>query len=251
MGHTLVNVPFPAIIPKARKWWIWSVPAQIATMEDFEEARARMMETQLARRGIHDARVLEVMGRVPREKFIDKGFAEFAYEDTPLPIEKGQTISQPYMIAFMVQAARLNGAERVLEIGTGSGYAAAIIAQIAQHIFTIERHSALAEAAQQRLVDLGYGNIEVRADDGSNGWPEEAPFDAIIVAAAAPDIPPPLKEQLKPGGRLVIPVGSMAGMQRLLRITRKSAEEFEEEDLGGVMFVPLVGDHAWPDMDQA
>ncbi|WP_176038473.1 protein-L-isoaspartate(D-aspartate) O-methyltransferase [Brucella tritici] len=217
-------------------------------MRNLEKARVQMVE-QLVHHGIHDTRVLEAMGTVAREKFIDEGFIEFAYEDTPLPIKNGQTISQPYMTAFMIAAARLGEAERVLEIGTGSGYAAAIMAQIAGQIFTVERYSTLAEAAQQRFEDLGCNNIHVRTGDGSNGWPEVAPFDAIIVAAGAPDIPQSLKEQLKTGGRLIIPVGSMAGAQRLLRITRKSTVEFDEEDLGGVMFVPLVGDKAWPDMD--
>lgn len=219
-----------------------------ATVRNFEKARVQMVE-QLVHRGIHDTRVLEAMGTLAREKFIDEGFIEFAYEDTPLPIKNGQTISQPYMTAFMIASAHLGGGEHVLEIGTGSGYAAAIIAQIAGQIFTVERYSTLAEAAQQRFEDLGCDNIHVRTGDGSNGWPEEAPFDAIIVAAGAPEIPSPLKEQLKPGGRLIIPVGSMAGTQRLLCITHKSTEEFDEEDLGGVMFVPLVGNKAWPDMN--
>ena len=165
------------------------------TMRNLEKARAQMVE-QLIHHGIHDTRVLEAMGTLAREKFIDEGFIEFAYEDTPLPIKNCQTISQPYMTAFMIASAQLDGAERVLEIGTGSGYAAAIMAQIAGQIFTVERYSSLAEAARQRFEDLRCDNIHVRTGDGSNGWPEEAPFDAIIVAAGAPDIPSPLKEQL-------------------------------------------------------
>lgn len=239
---------FSALILMSKENGLGPIRPERATMRDLEKARVQMVE-QLVHRGIHDAHVLDAMGTVAREKFIDEGFIEFAYEDTPLPIKNGQTISQPYMTAFMIASAHLGGAEHVLEIGTGSGYAAAIIAQIAGQIFTVERYSTLAEAAQQRFEDLGCDNIHVRTGDGSNGWPEEAPFDAIIVAAGAPEIPSPLKEQLKPGGRLIIPVGSMAGAQRLLCITRKSTEEFNEEDLGGVMFVPLVGDKAWPDMN--
>lgn len=216
-------------------------------MLDFEHARHHMVDAQIARRGVRDARVLDAMRRVPREKFVDQGFEEFAYEDSPLPIGEGQTISQPFIVAHMIEAAELEPGERVLEIGTGSGYAAAVMSQVADLVFTMERHTRLAESARCRFERLGYRNIEVRTGDGTEGWPEEAPFDAIIVAAGGPTPPPALKEQLDIGGRLIIPIGSEQRSQRLVRITRIAAGKFEEEDLGGVMFVPLVGAHGWAD----
>lgn len=214
-------------------------------MLDFEHARARMVETQIARRGIANRRVLNAMRTVPREKFVDDGFEEFAYEDSPLPIGEGQTISQPFVVARMIDAAELEPGDRVLEVGSGSGYAAAVIAQIAVEVFTIERHAALGETARQRLKTLGLGNVELRIGDGTKGWPEKAPFDAIIVAAGGPAPPMALKEQLEIGGRLIIPVGEERRSQRLIRITRLAAGSFEEEDLGGVMFVPLIGEQGW------
>jgi protein-L-isoaspartate(D-aspartate) O-methyltransferase len=216
-------------------------------MLDFEHARHRMVDAQIARRGVSDRRVLDAMRRVPREKFVQEGFEEFAYEDSPLPISGGQTISQPFIVAHMIEAAELEPADKVLEVGTGSGYAAAVMSHVAARVFTIERHAALAEQATRLLVSLGYGNVQVRAGDGTKGWPEEAPFDAILIAAGGPVVPPALKEQLDIGGRLVIPVGKELQSQRLIRVTRVTATRFEEEDLGGVRFVPLIGEQGWPE----
>lgn len=214
-------------------------------MLDFEHARHRMVETHIARRGVHDERVLNALRRVPREAFVDAGFEEFAYEDSPLPIGSGQTISQPFVVAKMAEVAEIEETDRVLEIGTGSGYAAAVLAELAAEVFTIERHRSLAEQADERLHASGYRNVNVKVGDGTKGWPEKAPFDAILVAAGGPSVPLTLQEQLEIGGRLVMPVGRELGLQRLLRITRTAATKFEEEDLGGVMFVPLIGEHGW------
>ena len=218
-------------------------------MLDFEHARHRMVDTHIARRGVTNHRVLDAMRRVPREAFVDEGFEEFAYEDSPLPISYGQTISQPFIVARMIEAAEVEPTDTMLEVGTGSGYAAAVMSLVGRKVFTMERHSVLAERAKERLDGLGVKNVEIRVGDGSKGWPEKAPFDAIIVAAAGPDAPPALKEQLEIGGRLVIPVERVRNSQRLIRITRLSVNRYEEEDLGGVMFVPLVGEHGW--MDEA
>jgi protein-L-isoaspartate(D-aspartate) O-methyltransferase len=214
-------------------------------MLDLSRLRDRMVDVQIARRGVRDRRVLDAMRRVPREAFVEPGFEEFAYEDGPLPIGEGQTISQPYIVALMIEAAEVKPGERVLEVGAGSGYAAAVMSQIADHVFAIERHLPLADAARRRFGELGYGNVDLRIGDGTQGWPEAAPFDAILVAAGGPRVPEALKEQLAVGGRLVIPVGEEERRQKLLKITRTSAAEYEEEDLGGVMFVPLVGEQGW------
>ena len=194
-----------------------------------------------------DDRVLQAMLLVPRERFVDKGLEEFAYEDSPLPISQGQTISQPFIVAYMTEAAELGPADRVLEIGTGSGYAAAVLSHVARQVFTIERHKELADMAKRRLKALGYQNVKVRNGDGTKGWPEEAPFDAIIVTAGGPAAPAALKEQLDIGGRLIIPVGRKRRSQRLVRIIRAAAAKFDEEDLGGVVFVPLVSEQGWAD----
>ncbi|WP_208247263.1 protein-L-isoaspartate(D-aspartate) O-methyltransferase (plasmid) [Rhizobium sp. T1470] len=206
-------------------------------------SRDRMVEQHVVRRGIHDRNVARAMRTVPREAFVDPGFEEFAYEDTPLAIGHGQTISQPFIVALMIEKAGLDAGDKVLEVGTGSGYAAAVVSRIASEVYTIERHESLALQARERFGKLGYGNIDVRIGDGSKGWIEAAPFDAIIVSAGTPTIPSALKEQLDLGGRLLIPVGD--DKQRLKRFTRIGADEFEEEDLGGVLFVPLIGDDAW------
>ena len=210
-------------------------------MTSFGEPRRRMVERQIAARGICDALVLASMREVPREKFVPAELAAFAYDDGPLPIGQGQTISQPYIVALMIDALELAGEESVLEIGTGSGYAAAVLSRIASHIYTIERHADLADSARQRFVELGYDNIEVLHGDGTLGWPEYAPFDAIQVTAAALEAPPSLREQLKVGGRMVIPVGSDGGVQSLICETRLGEEHFESRNLGAVHFVPLVG----------
>jgi protein-L-isoaspartate(D-aspartate) O-methyltransferase len=211
----------------------------------FEKARERMITAQLGRRGVRDARVLDAMAGVPREAFVSAGTEEFAYEDGPLPIGEGQTISQPYIVAAMAEAAELEPADRVLEVGAGSGYAAAIFSRLASQVFAIERHASLIEAARARCHALGYHNITLKTGDGSTGWPEEAPFDAILVAAGVPKPPEALRGQLKIGGRLIVPVGE-ADEQRLLRIRRTDEEGYQEDDLGGVRFVPLIGTQGWP-----
>ena len=214
-------------------------------MLDLPHARDRMVDVQIARRGVRDRKVLDAMREVPREKFVDPGFEEFAYEDGALPIGEGQTISQPFVVALMIEAAEVTPGDRVLEVGAGSGYAAAVMSRIAKQVHAIERHAALGQAARQRFEKLGYDNIELRVGDGTKGWPEAAPFDAILVAAGGPGAPQALKEQLDVGGRLVIPVGEEPRSQRLLKITRTSGARFEEEDLGRVMFVPLIGEQGW------
>ena len=206
--------------------------------------RDRTVEQHIVRRGIQDKTVARAMRTVPREMFVDPGFEEFAYEDAPLSIGHGQTISQPFIVALMIEKAELDAGDKVLEVGTGSGYAAAVVSRIARHVYTVERHGALAQQARERFGRLGYSNIDVRIGDGSKGWAKAAPFDAIIVSAGAPEVPPSLKEQLDLGGRLIIPVGHDDG-QRLKRIIRTGADAFEEEDLGGVFFVPLIGEDAW------
>src|SRR3954465_12680958 len=198
-------------------------------MLDLTRARARMVDVQIARRGVRDRSVLDAMRRVPREAFVQPGFEEFAYEDGPLPIGEGQTISQPYIVALMIEAAEIRPGDTVLEVGDGSGYAAAVMSQIADRVYAIERHPSLGKSAQNRLKKLGYDNIELRVGDGTRGWPEAAPFDAILVAAGGPEEPPALKEQLAIGGHLIIPVGKEERHQVLIRLTRKSESVFEEE----------------------
>jgi protein-L-isoaspartate(D-aspartate) O-methyltransferase len=189
--------------------------------------------------------VLNAMRQVPRERFVDEGFEEFAYEDNPLPIGEGQTISQPYIVALMIEAAEVKASDRVLEVGAGSGYAAAVLSQVAKQVFAIERHASLANEARARLAALGYHNVEVRTGDGSAGLPDAAPFNAILVAAASPQVPHSLKEQLAVGGRLIVPVCADRWNQTLRKITRTSETQFHEEDLGGVRFVPLIGSQGW------
>ena len=216
-----------------------------ASGADTVEARKRMVERQLTRRGVTDPEVLEAMRVVPREAFVPEELAGFAYEDSPLPIEAGQTISQPYIVGLMIQAAEVKPGDRVLEIGAGSGYAAAVMAAIADRVFAIERHGELTDRARARFDRLGYDNIELRTGDGARGWVEAAPFDAIIASAGAPGIPDALKQQLAVGGRLVIPVGETARRQTLIKLTRTGENTFEQEDLGGVLFVPLIGEQGW------
>ncbi|RWN33669.1 protein-L-isoaspartate(D-aspartate) O-methyltransferase [Mesorhizobium sp.] len=216
-------------------------------MLDLPDARNRMVEVHLSRRGIHDHEVLEAMREVPREAFVAPGFEEFAYEDGPLPIAEGQTISQPYIVALMIEMAEIGPGDHVLEVGTGSGYAAAVMSRIVERVYTIERHAGLAETARQRFEELGYDNIEVRTGDGTKGWPDAAPFDAILVAAGGPGAPLALQEQLDVGGRLIIPVGDEPHDQRLLKVTRTGAATYSEEDFGGVRFVPLIGEQGWPE----
>jgi protein-L-isoaspartate(D-aspartate) O-methyltransferase len=211
------------------------------------EERERMVERQLVARGIRDHVVLAAMRAVPREAFIAGELAEFAYEDAPLPIDAGQTISQPYIVAQMIVALELDAGARVLEVGTGSGYAAAVLSRIAREVYTIERHAELADAARRRLSMLGYTNVRVLHGDGTVGWAEHAPYDGIVVAAGGPDVPKPLHEQLTVGGRLVIPIGPTPREQTLVRVTRTGPDTYEREDLGAVRFVPLIGAQGWAD----
>ena len=210
---------------------------------NYQKERLAMVEEQLRRRGISDRKVLEAMRKIPRHLFVLEDYRDSAYEDRPLPIGEGQTISQPYMVAIMTQSLELKGREKVLEIGTGSGYQTAILAELAQKVFTIERIPALTERAHKVLGDFGYTSISFRSGDGSRGWPEEAPFDGIMVTAGSPDVPPTLKSQLAEGGRLVIPTGPRY-TQTLYKLTREG-DQFMEEDVTGCVFVPLVGDYGW------
>ncbi len=216
-------------------------------MGKFENLRKQMIDYQLAARGLHDEAVLKAVSAVPREEFVPTELVEFAYSDSPLPIAARQTISQPYIVALMTAALELQPEDRVLEVGTGSGYAAAVLAEIAKEVYTVERHKILADTARRRLGQLGYENTHVLHGDGTLGWPEYAPFDAIVVAAGGPEVPDTLKQQLAIGGRLVIPVGSSLRTQKLLRVLRIGEHEFEEEDLGSVRFVPLIGAAGWED----
>ncbi len=222
-----------------------SASEQYRTVDDLAAERHRMVAEQIEARGVRSGLVLDAMRKVPRERFLPERLAEFAYDDSPLPIAAGQTISQPYIVALMTEALALEGGEKVLEIGTGSGYAAAVLAEIAGEVFSIERIDELADDAAKVLDELGYDNVHVRHDDGTIGLSEEGPFDAIVVTAGAPEIPEPLKRQLKVGGRLVIPVGRSRGYQELVRVTRRSDDDYESEDLAGVRFVPLIGERGW------
>ncbi len=214
-------------------------------MTDYSRLRERMVERQIAGRGVRSEKVLNAMRKVPRERFLPNGQGVWAYDDAPLPIGDGQTISQPYIVAYMTEALALVGGEKVLEIGTGSGYAAAVLAEIAADVYTIERIDGLAIMARANLAELGYENVHVRQGDGTLGWPEQAPFDGIIVTAGGPDVPDTLKNQLEIGGRLVMPIGKTAWYQELVRITRTAETEFDMEYLMPVRFVPLIGEEGW------
>lgn len=213
-------------------------------MADMERLRRMMVDRQIARRGVSDHRLLAAMRDVPRHCFVPERLQDHAYDDMPLPVEAGQTISQPYIVAVMIEAAAIGPADRVLEVGVGSGYAAAIMSRLGGHVFAIDRHQELADLAQERMAQLGYANVSVRAGDGTEGWPEQAPFDAILVAAAGPDVPLPLCEQLAIGGRLVMPVGGTSD-QRLICLTRTTQDRFARQELEAVRFVPLIGIHGW------
>lgn len=212
---------------------------------DLEARKERMVSEHLMARGIRDAAVVRAMREVPREAFLPPEMEPLAYEDGPLPIEAGQTISQPYIVAYMIEALELLGKERVLEIGTGSGYAAAVLSRCAGEVFTVERIAALAEGARGRLQALGYRNVKVQVGDGTLGWREHAPYDAIVVTAGAPEVPSELLEQLAPKGRLVIPVGASQHLQVPVRVRRLAGGEFRREELCPVRFVPLIGEQGW------
>lgn len=207
-------------------------------MADFHQQRERLAR-DIAARGVKDVRVLDAMRAIPREAFVEPYLRPYAYDDGPLPIGGGQTISQPYVVALMAEAAALGPESRALEVGAGCGYAAAVYARIAEKVFAVELDAGLAEDAARRLAALGVGNVALRQGDGAQGWPEEAPFDAILVAAAPTAPPDALRRQLKIGGRLVIPVGGQWKAQRLLKIVRRGDDEFEETRLALVRFVPL------------
>ena len=212
-------------------------------MSDFAILRERMVEQQIAARGIDDPRLLDAFRTVPREMFVAPEYRASAYSDGPLPIGAGQTISQPYIVALMIAAAEVGREDHVLEVGAGSGYAAAILGNVAREVIAIERHPILAAEARERIEALGLANVTIVDADGTQGWPRAAPFDAILVAAATDRVPQPLLDQLRnPGGRLVIPVGGQGWGQSLVKIVRKGAEEYEPTDLGGVRFVPLISD---------
>lgn len=211
---------------------------------DLARAHARMVDVDLVERGITDPRVLDAFRAVPREAFVSDDLAAHAYDDNPLPIGERQTISQPYIVALTAQALRLTGNETVLEVGTGSGYAAAILGKLAKVVYTVERLPSLAETAKARLATALCANVHVACRDGSLGWPEHAPFDAIAVAASGPALPPALLSQLAVGGRLVMPVGD-DGTQTLVRVTLERDGELREEQLTEVRFVPLIGKEAW------
>jgi protein-L-isoaspartate(D-aspartate) O-methyltransferase len=221
-------------------------PAAHRPTRDATEARERMVERQIANRGVRDVTVLAAMRKVPRELFVPPDLRSFAHDDEPLSIGEGQTISQPYIVATMIEAAQPKAGDRALEIGTGSGYSAAVLASVVADVYTIERLPRLATTACQRLADLGYSNVHVKTANGTLGWPEHAPFDVIIVTASGPIVPPSLLDQLAIGGRLVMPLGDSAFAQRLIRVTRRGANDYRREELEGVVFVPLIGREGWP-----
>jgi protein-L-isoaspartate(D-aspartate) O-methyltransferase len=215
------------------------------TSPDTTLLRREMVERQIAARGVRDRRVLAAMREIPRDRFVNPELVGRAHDDVPLAIGNGQTISQPYIVALMCEAMGLVGTERVLEVGTGSGYGAAVLGRLAREVYSIERHPDLAELAAARLASLGFINVHVAVGDGTLGLAERAPFEAIVVTASGPKVPAALLDQLAVGGRLVIPVGDESDRQRLLRIDRHSATHFRSTDLGGVAFVPLVGAEGW------
>lgn len=211
---------------------------------DFEMMRNAMVEEQLIPRGISDKKVLEVFRRLPRHEFVGKDFLQSAYNDYPLPIGENQTISQPYMVALMTERLHLTGSERIMEVGTGSAYQAAILAELAKEVYSVERFQSLANTAYSILERLGYKNVKIRAGDGTLGWEEFAPYDGIIVTAGAPGIPESFIRQLKDGGRLVIPIGS-SGFGQILTLVEKIGNTIRTSEICGCMFVPLIGKEGW------
>ena len=219
----------------------------ILAMTDFSREREEMVERQLKRRGITEAGILDAFRAVPREAFIAGNNVHLAYGDHPLPIEAGQTISQPYIVGLMIQAAAIKPGDRVLEVGAGSGYAAAVISRIAGKVIGIERQQQLVEVARERLRRLGYDNVEIVEGDGTRGWSDGAPYDAILAAASGSHVPRPLVEQLAPGGRIVMPVGDPGAVQELIKVTKSDDGTLIQQNLGGVRFVPLIGEEGWGD----
>lgn len=214
-------------------------------MADFAAQREHMVRQQIAGRGIERVRLLDAFRAVPREDFVPDEMREFAYEDGPLPIEAGQTISQPYIVALMIDAAGVAPGDRVLEIGAGSGYAAAVMSRLAGTVIAVERHSDLVALARERMERLGYSNVRIVEGDGTGGLPSEAPFEAILCAASGSHVPDALRRQLSIGGILVMPLGEPNAVQNLVKVTRRGERDFEQEDLGPVRFVPLIGAHGW------
>ena len=216
-----------------------------STMTDFTREREAMVERQLKRRGITEPAILDAFLAVPREEFVAEQHAHLAYGDHPLPIEAEQTISQPYIVALMIQAAAVGLDDVVLEIGAGSGYAAAVISRIADRVIAIERQHRLVEIASERVRRLGYDNVEIVEGDGTRGCAEKAPFNAILAAASGSHVPEPLLSQLASGGRLVMPLGNPGGIQELVKVTKDEDGLLRQESLGGVRFVPLIGEEGW------
>jgi protein-L-isoaspartate(D-aspartate) O-methyltransferase len=216
-------------------------------MSDFAKLRERMVRRQIEARGIADPMILDAFRAVPREAFVDEGQRPSAYQDHPLPIGAGQTISQPYIVALMIEAAEISAGDLVLEVGAGSGYAAAVMSRIARAVVGVERQHDLVGSARERVHRLGYDNISIVEGDGTRGWPDKAPFDAIVAAAAGSHIPRPLIDQLAPGGRLVMPIGEPADVQDLIKVVQRPDGSLAEENLGSVRFVPLIGEEGWRD----
>jgi protein-L-isoaspartate(D-aspartate) O-methyltransferase len=214
-------------------------------MPGFAELRERMVQRQIEGRGIFEQLILDAFRDVPREEFVDEGQRKWAYDDHPLPIEAGQTISQPYIVALMIQAAEIEPGDKVLEVGAGSGYAAAVMSRIAREVVGIERQHDLVEVARERLHRLGYDNVRIVEGDGTRGCPDEAPFDAVLAAASGSHVPQPLIDQLSSGGRLVMPVGDPSWVQELVKVTKRPDGTTEQQNLGGVRFVPLIGEEGW------
>jgi len=216
-------------------------------MSDFTTLRKRMVERQIAARGLDDPKLLAAFRAVPREDFIGGDYADYAYQDSPLPIESGQTISQPYIVALTIDAAGIGEGDKVLEVGAGSGYAAAVIGQIAGEVIAVERIHGLAMLAEKRMRQLGYHNVTIVEGDGTLGWPEEAPFDAIVAAASGSHVPQSWIAQLRPGGRIVMPIGGPHEVQSLIKVTKEEDGTLSRENLGGVRFVPLIGQEGFRD----
>lgn len=211
----------------------------------YARQRQQMIERQIRARGIRDEAILVALATVPREFFVPAEYQHAAYQDTPLPIPGRQTISQPYVVALMIRALRLQPDDRVLEIGSGSGYATALLSRIVREVHGVERHEVLVAYARERLEKLGYDNAHIHHGDGTMGWPPAAPYDAIMVSASGPEVPPALREQLAINGRLVMPIGHARDLQSLLLVRRTGPDSFQHEDLGGVRFVPLIGEQGW------